>query len=77
VRLMRDIYSSAHQVVVWLGPAVDDSNRVMDALAEVGQEFLDKIGDHTEEEHWLSVDRLIKEKIEQPDAVTFLREAYK
>ncbi|KAL0470143.1 heterokaryon incompatibility protein domain-containing protein [Neurospora intermedia] len=77
VQLMRDIYSSAHQVVVWLGPAVDDSNRVMDALAEVGQEFVDKIGDHTAEGHWLSVDRLVKEKIDQPDAVAFMRKAYK
>lgn len=77
VMLMKDIYSSAHQVIVWLGPAADGSDKVMDAFAEIGQEFLDKIGDHTSEEHLLSVGRLIEENIEQPGVVAFLSKAFK
>ncbi|KAK3489785.1 heterokaryon incompatibility protein [Neurospora crassa] len=77
VLLMKDIYSSAHQVIVWLGPAADGSDKVMDAFADIGQELLDKIGDHLSEGQWLSVDRLIEKKIEQPGVVAFLKKAYK
>lgn len=35
VELMRKIYSLAHQVIVWLGPAADGSDDVMDAHARV------------------------------------------
>lgn len=76
VLLMRDIYSSAHQTVVWLGPAGDGSDKVMDTFAEIGQGFLDKLGDHTSDEHLLSVRRLIEKNIEQPDVVAFLRKAF-
>lgn len=77
VLLMKDIYSSAHQVVVWLGPAADGSDKLMDAFAEIGQGFFDKLGDHTTEEYLLSVRRLIEKNIEQPGVVAFLRQAYK
>lgn len=75
VLLMREIYSSAHQVIVWLGPAADGSDKVMDTFAEIGQGFLDKLGDHTTEENLLSVRRLIEGNIEKPDVVAFLSKA--
>jgi hypothetical protein len=37
VRLMEPIYTKAAQVVVWLGPAADDSDAVMDVWQSVGQ----------------------------------------
>ncbi|KAJ4384382.1 hypothetical protein N0V85_008359 [Neurospora sp. IMI 360204] len=36
VGLMKQIYSRAEQVLIWLGPAADGSDEVMDALAELG-----------------------------------------
>ncbi|KAK3485259.1 uncharacterized protein B0T23DRAFT_389984 [Neurospora hispaniola] len=39
VGLMSQIYSRAKQVLIWLGPAADGSDEVMDVLAELGKEF--------------------------------------
>lgn len=38
VRHMKTIYSKAAQVLVWLGPAADDSDNVMDLLEKLGKE---------------------------------------
>ncbi|KAK3392294.1 heterokaryon incompatibility protein [Sordaria brevicollis] len=76
VMLMRDIYSAAHQTVVWLGPAADGSDKVMDTFTDIGQGFLDKLGDHTTDEHLLTVRHLIERNIDQPDVVVFLRKAF-
>jgi hypothetical protein len=38
VQLMKDIYEGAAQVVVWLGPAADKSDQLIDFLTEVGKE---------------------------------------
>jgi hypothetical protein len=35
---MKDIHESASHVVVWLGPASDDSDLAMDTLAQYGKE---------------------------------------
>ncbi|KXX75458.1 Heterokaryon incompatibility protein 6, OR allele [Madurella mycetomatis] len=37
VQLMGRIYANAKQVVVWLGPAADESDAVMEAWREIGQ----------------------------------------
>lgn len=37
---MGQIYSRAMKVLVWLGPAADGSDEVMDALAELGREYV-------------------------------------
>ncbi|OLN86983.1 Heterokaryon incompatibility protein 6, OR allele 5 [Colletotrichum chlorophyti] len=37
VPLMTQIYSEAHQVLVWLGPAGDDSDALMDCFHDIGQ----------------------------------------
>ncbi|EAA29756.3 hypothetical protein GE21DRAFT_9735 [Neurospora crassa] len=39
VGLMGQIYSQAKQVLIWLGPAADGSDEVMDMLAELGREY--------------------------------------
>ncbi|KAL0465055.1 heterokaryon incompatibility protein domain-containing protein [Neurospora intermedia] len=39
VGLMSHIYSRAKQVLIWLGPAADESDEVMNALAELEREF--------------------------------------
>jgi hypothetical protein len=41
VLLMRDIYGKSTSALVWLGPAADDSNAVMDGLDRVGKEALE------------------------------------
>ncbi len=41
ISLMGSIYGKAEQVLVWLGPSSDDSDRVMDILERVGQEARD------------------------------------
>ncbi|KAF4448034.1 HET-6OR heterokaryon incompatibility protein (het-6OR allele) [Fusarium austroafricanum] len=41
VGLMGSIYSAAEQVLVWLGPAENDSDGVMDAWQDIGQKALD------------------------------------
>jgi hypothetical protein len=37
---MRPIFASAVEVLVWLGPAADDSDKAMDVIGEIGEEFL-------------------------------------
>lgn len=44
VQLMRVIYTSAKQVLVWLGPSADDSDEVMDAWIQIGQKYLRTVG---------------------------------
>lgn len=41
VRMMALIYSQAEQVLVWLGPAGQDSDRAMDLYTKVGQAAMD------------------------------------
>ncbi|KAF4334658.1 heterokaryon incompatibility 6 OR allele [Fusarium beomiforme] len=41
VVMMRSIYSAAKQVFVWLGPAQDGSDRVMEACQDIGQKARD------------------------------------
>ncbi|KAM0328623.1 hypothetical protein ACHAQA_005034 [Verticillium albo-atrum] len=41
VQLMREIYSKADQVIVWLGPPTDRSDELMDCWQEIGQAALD------------------------------------
>ena len=38
IPLMKDIYGNAVQTIVWLGPATDDSDLIMEFLADVGKE---------------------------------------
>jgi hypothetical protein len=38
VPLMKDIYREAIQTIIWLGPAENNSDEVMDLLADVGKE---------------------------------------
>jgi hypothetical protein len=38
VQQMKSIYESANEVVVWLGPAADNSDIIMDLLAEIGKQ---------------------------------------
>ncbi|KXH68419.1 heterokaryon incompatibility protein [Colletotrichum salicis] len=41
VALMTQIYTKAEQVIVWLGPAEDNSDALMECLHEIGQEAAD------------------------------------
>src|SRR5205823_642990 len=38
IPLMKEIYGNAVQTIVWLGPAADDSDLIMEFLADVGKE---------------------------------------
>jgi Heterokaryon incompatibility protein (HET) len=38
VVMMKDIYKGATRVLIWLGPAADESDHLMDVLADVGKE---------------------------------------
>lgn len=77
VMLMKDVYSSAHQVIVWLGPAADDSDKVMDAFTHVGQRFHEIIGVPYSDEHLRSGSDLLDEKwkTEQSCVIAFVKEA--
>ncbi|KAK1778435.1 heterokaryon incompatibility protein [Copromyces sp. CBS 386.78] len=77
VLLMKDIFSSARQVIVWLGPAADDSDKVMDAFAEIGQEFLDTIGVPYSDENLYSGIDLLDANIDQPHVAYLLSKAFK
>ncbi|KAK3948946.1 heterokaryon incompatibility protein [Pseudoneurospora amorphoporcata] len=77
VLLMKDIFSSARQVIVWLGPAADDSDKVMDAFAEIGQEFLNTIGVPYSDENLYSGIDLLDANIDQPLVAYLLRKALK
>lgn len=75
VLLMKVIFSSASQVIVWLGPAADGSDQVMDAFAEIGQEFLDTVGVPYSEENLHPDIDLLDTNMDQPQVVQLIRKA--
>ena len=43
VQLMRDVYSAATRVIIWLGPSTSETNMAFDGIQELGH-ILDSIG---------------------------------
>ena len=42
IKMMKQIYEAASRVVVWLGPAKDDSDLALATLRQIGQSYHDR-----------------------------------